>query len=213
MLLVSSSAKYVPCNLDERGFKEVMRMWLIDAGYLFNAQRTVAPNYQFDYMKLRRKLEEYGDFWRGYYLNSTPNPLADESDGFHTWLRTAMPTGPKLITKLYQLKRMTVNTAYCKDCRRKVDLTCPHGARHRLENQQQKGVDVGLATLAMKHAKRYDTLVLSSGDGDLIDAIEHLSENGKRIELAVFKNGVSTQLQARADAIHWLDEFADEIRR
>lgn len=35
-----------------------MRLWLIDAGYLRNAQRSVGAGYQFDYLKLRRKLEE-----------------------------------------------------------------------------------------------------------------------------------------------------------
>ncbi len=80
-------------------------------------------------------------------------------------------------------------------------------------NQQQKGVDVGIATLALIHRKKYDTLLLSSGDGDLLDAIEFLSELGNRIELLVFKYGVSTDLQSRADEILWVDDFAEEVRR
>jgi uncharacterized LabA/DUF88 family protein len=80
-------------------------------------------------------------------------------------------------------------------------------------NQQQKGVDVGMATLALIHRDRYETLLLSSGDGDLLDAVEFLSEQGKRIELAVFSEGVSTDLQARANQIFWINDFADEIRR
>jgi uncharacterized LabA/DUF88 family protein len=74
-------------------------------------------------------------------------------------------------------------------------------------------VDVGIATLALTHRDRYDTLVLSTGDGDLLDMVEYLSENNKRIELLVFRDGVSTDLQARADAVHWIDEFAEEVRR
>lgn len=50
-----------------------MRLWLIDAGYLFNAARSVEHNFQFDYLKLRNKVEETTYLWRTYYLNSTPH--------------------------------------------------------------------------------------------------------------------------------------------
>jgi uncharacterized LabA/DUF88 family protein len=60
----------------------------------------------------------------------------------------------------------------------------------------------------------YTSIVLSSGDGDLLDAVEYITQRGKRFELAVFrKRTVSTELQARADQIYWIDDFADEIRR
>jgi uncharacterized LabA/DUF88 family protein len=190
-----------------------MRLWLIDAGYLFNAQRTVAPAFQFDYLKLRRKLEESGPMWRAYYLNSTPHPPTDAQDGFHSWLRSGTPRGPQLITKLYELKHLRADRAYCEQCQTKVNLSCPNGAAHKIGNQQQKGVDVGLATLALTHRDRYETLLLSSGDGDLMDAVEFLSEQGKRIELAVFGDGVSTDLQARADRIYWINDFADDVCR
>src|SRR5690606_26911317 len=39
---------------------------------------SVGPTYQFDYAKLRQKLEETGPIWRGYHLNSTPNPPTTE---------------------------------------------------------------------------------------------------------------------------------------
>jgi len=190
-----------------------MRLWLIDAGYLFKAQHVVGVGYQFDYLKLRRKLEESGPMWRAYYLNSTPNPPTDAQDGFHTWLRSAPPRGPQLITKLYELKEIRADRAYCEQCQTIVDLACRNGTGHRIVNQQQKGVDVGMATLALIHRDRYETLLLSSGDGDLLDAVEFLSEQGKRIELAVFSEGVSTDLQARANQIFWINDFADEIRR
>lgn len=190
-----------------------MKLWLIDAGYLFNAQRTVEQGYQFDYLRLRNKLEESGVIWRAYYLNSTPHPPTDAQDGFHSWLRSAPPRGPQLITKLYELKQVRADRAYCEQCQTKVQLTCPHGTGHHIGNQQQKGVDVGIATLALIHRDRYETLLLSSGDGDLLDAVEFLSERGKRIELAVFSEGVSTDLQARANQVHWINDFAEEVRR
>lgn len=190
-----------------------MRLWLIDAGYLFNAQRSGGPGYQFDYLKLRRKLEESGPMWRAYYLNSTPHPPTDAQDAFHSWLRSGPPRGPQLITKLYQLKHIHADRAYCEECAVKVNLTCPNNTAHHIGNQQQKGVDVGIATLALIHRDKYDSLLLSSGDGDLLDAVEFLSEQGKTIELAVFTEAVSTDLQARANKIHWINDFGNEVRR
>ena len=114
---------------------------------------------------------------------------------------------------IYELKKIRADRAYCDECATKVALTCPNDPSHHIGNQQQKGVDVGIATLALVHRDRYDTLILSSGDGDLLDAVEFLSEQGKKIELAVFTEGVSTDLQARADDIRWINDFADEIRR
>lgn len=190
-----------------------MRLWLIDAGYLFNAQRSAGYGYHFDYLKLRRKIEESAPIWRAYYLNSTPHPPTDAQDAFHNWLRSAMPRGPQLITKLYELKQVRADRAYCEECQTKVTLTCPINTGHQIGNQQQKGVDVGMATLALIHHERYDSLLLSSGDCDLMDTVEHLSESGKRIELAVFADGVSTDLQARADRVHWINDFANEVRR
>lgn len=192
---------------------DTKHLWLIDAGYLFNAQRTVGQNYHFDYLKLRMKLEETKSIWRAYYLNSTTNPPIDAQNEFHSWLRSGPPRGPKIITQLHKLKRVRANHAYCEICCKKVNLRCPGGNGHHIMNQQQKGVDVGIATLALIHREKYDTLLLSSGDGDLLDAIEFLSELGKRIELLVFKNGVSTDLQSRADEILWIDDFSEKVGR
>jgi len=190
------------------------RLWLIDAGYLFNAMRTIGGGYQVDYMKLRTYLEQDGPIWRAYYLNSTQTTPSAGVDRFHAWLQSAPPNGPKIITKLYSLKETSVDQVYCEACQQKVDVSCPHGdGGHRLVSQQQKGVDVGLATLALTHVPRYDTLLLSSGDRDLLDVVEYLSEQGKRIELVVCRAGVSTELQSRADRIYWIDEFAAEVRR
>ncbi|GIW41288.1 MAG: hypothetical protein KatS3mg076_1865 [Candidatus Binatia bacterium] len=190
-----------------------MRLWLIDGSYLYTAQRSIDDRYQFDYLKLRRKLEETGTIWRAYYLNAARNPSATSQDPFHTWLRSAPPRGPQIITKIYPLRPLRADRAYCEQCQAQVSVACPNSPDHSLGNEEQKGVDVGIATLALVHRDRYETLLLSSGDADLVDAIEFLSEVGKRIELAVFHEGVSTELQARADRVHWIDDFADEVRR
>ena len=191
-------------------------LWLIDAGYLFSCQRSVEPGYEFDYRKLREKIEADGPMWRAYYLNSTPNPPSDAQNGFHSWLRSAPPNGPKIITKLYELKRINVDHAFCQTCNSVTTAVCEHssqGGPHRMQKEQQKGVDVGIATLALTLMNEYETLILSSGDGDLLDAVEYLSQHGKQLELVVFKAGVSTDLQARADRIYWIDDFRDEVRR
>jgi uncharacterized LabA/DUF88 family protein len=191
-------------------------LWLIDAGYLFSSQNTVEPGFQFDYRKLRDVVESDGPLWRAYYLNSTPNPPSDAQNGFHTWLRSAPPNGPKIITKLYELKPVRADRAYCDTCGVMHNLRCPNeraNETHRLTREQQKGVDVGLATLALTLSSEYDTLLLSSGDGDLLDAVEYLSQRGKNLELVVFKAGVATELQARADRIYWIDDIKDDVRR
>jgi uncharacterized LabA/DUF88 family protein len=173
------------------------RLWLIDAGYLFNGQRSVNDKYYFDYLKLRAKIEERGDLVQAYYLNSTPNPPADEMNQFHAWLRSAPPRGPKFQVKLYGLKKARFE---CKDCKK------------TLYKNVQKGVDIAIATLALTLLDRYDTLVLSTGDGDFEDAIEYIRNvKNKRVELWVFKKGVSTVLQSIADEVVWIDDFAAEV--
>lgn len=192
---------------------ENRRLWLIDAGYMYRGQMIYGRDYSIDYIKLRNKLEEIEPLWRAYYLNSVPSPTPDAQIAFYNWMRSAPPLGPKIITKLYELRTSEITELYCEQCRRKVPVSCPNDRNHRLSREQQKGVDVGLATLALTHIDNYDTLILSSGDSDLLDAIEYITEKNKRFELLVFKNGVSTDLQCRADRIYWIDEFAQDVAR
>lgn len=77
----------------------------------------------------------------------------------------------------------------------------------------QKQEDVGIATLALIHKEEYQTLILSSGDSDLLDAVKYLSELGKRIELLVFRLNVSADLQSCANQIYWIDDFAKDVER
>ncbi|MGI6144454.1 MAG: NYN domain-containing protein [Clostridia bacterium] len=176
-------------------------VWLIDAAYLFNAQRSLGGDYNFDYLKLRNKLEENGEINRVYYLNSSQNPPNDAQNAFHSWLKTARPNGPQFLVKLYKLKESENKCPYC---------------HHDFTYQVQKGVDVGLATLIVKlaHQKSYDNLILSSGDGDLEDSVAYVKEYlYKRIELCVFKGGVSPDLQSYADYIYWINDFADCVSK
>ena len=199
---------------------EGKRLWIIDGAYLFSTQSSVGQGYNFDYLLLKTKLEQMvGTFWRTYYLNAL-QPDNDRNDGmqrFHSWLQSAPPSGPKIITKLYNLRDSDASHAYCRECSGTVQLECPAGGYtsdpHPLTRRSQKGVDVGIATLALTHLDSYDTLMLSSGDGDLLDAVKFVSDSGKEIELAVFRSGVATELQSWADRIYWIDDFAQDIAR
>lgn len=176
------------------------RLWLIDAAYMFMSQSTVAPQWRFDYKKLRDKLETVGGpFFQVYYVNSTPNPPTDMQDAFHTWLKSAPPKGPRFQVRLHRLKDLHMQCPTCNNA---------------FDRKMQKGVDIGIATLALTLVERYDTLVLSSGDGDFKDALEHIRNTlNKRFELAVFKNGVSTDLQSLSDEVYWIDEFSVEVAK
>jgi uncharacterized LabA/DUF88 family protein len=186
-------------------------LWLIDGGYLYKAQSTI-KDFQIDYIKLKEKLETDGQIWRSYYLNSVIHPMSSELESFHRWMQSAPPIGPKIIVRNYSVKKTTLEFAYCDDCEKNVSISCPD-CKSKLIKEHQKGVDVGIATLALSNIGNIDELVLSSGDGDLLDAVEHLSLSGKKISLAVFKNGVSPDLQSRADRIYWIDDFSDAVKR
>lgn len=151
-------------------------IWIVDGAYLMKA----APG-RFDYLLLRKALEDAADtpFAEAFYLNSTPNPPTDQQDAFHTWLKSAPPKGPKMRVKLYKLKDL--------------HLECPN-CRHQYERQVQKGVDVGIATLAAKLGAQgqYDSLLLAAGDGDFEDAIKYAKEElHKEFWLAGFQGSVS----------------------
>ncbi len=176
-------------------------LWLIDAAYLFNAQESIRHDYNFDYLKLRNQIEKDGEIHRAYYLNSTQNPPSDNQNHFHSWLESELPNGPQLKVNLYKLKFR--------------EYECPHCSR-KFTLQVQKGVDVGLATLIVRLAyqNEYDNVILSSGDGDLRDAVAHVKNIcRKRVELCVFRWGLSPDLTEFADKIYWIDEFAAQVEK
>jgi uncharacterized LabA/DUF88 family protein len=173
-------------------------IWIIDAAYL----KKSAPR-RFDYLKLKTALEKENQeaFAESYYLNSTPNPPTDGRDGFHTWLKTAPPGGPRMRVKLYSLKA--------------VHNECPE-CHHQFDRQVQKGVDVGIATLIVKLAAQgqYERIVLSAGDGDFEDAIAFAKDElHKEFWLSGFDGTVSADLQSYADQMIWLDDLWENIEK
>lgn len=55
-----------------------MKLWLIDAGYLFYGQNSIQQGFRFDYKKLLNKLEEFGKIEKGSFFRAcrtSINPL------------------------------------------------------------------------------------------------------------------------------------------
>jgi uncharacterized LabA/DUF88 family protein len=171
-------------------------IWIVDAAYLMKA----SPG-RFDYLRLKTELEHLNGFpfYESFYLNSTPNPPTDAQDGFHTWLKTATPGGPKMRVKLYKLKDL--------------HFVCPSCSNH-FDRQVQKGVDVGIATLIIKLAtqNQYERLFLSAGDGDFEDAISYVKEDlHKEVWMSGYADTLSADLQSYADRVIWLNDIWNAI--
>jgi uncharacterized protein (TIGR00288 family) len=63
--------------------------------------------------------------------------------------------------------------------------------------------DVGITVDAIKTANSVDVVVLVSGDGDFIQLVEYLKNQGKRAEVLAFGKSASAKLKETAD------EFTD----
>ncbi len=59
--------------------------------------------------------------------------------------------------------------------------------------------DVGITVDAIRIAPSIDTIVLASGDGDFLQLIEFLRNQGKRIEVIAFGKSASSKLKEEAD--------------
>ncbi len=59
--------------------------------------------------------------------------------------------------------------------------------------------DVGITVDAIRIAPSVDTIVLASGDGDFLQLVEYLKNQGKRVEVIAFARSASTKLKEMAD--------------
>ena len=59
--------------------------------------------------------------------------------------------------------------------------------------------DVGITVDAIRIAPSVDTIVLASGDGDFLQLIEYLKNQGKRVEVMAFSRSASSKLKEAAD--------------
>ncbi len=59
--------------------------------------------------------------------------------------------------------------------------------------------DVGITVDAVKIAPNVDTIVLVSGDGDFLQLVEYLKNQGKRVEIIAFGRSASAKLKEVGD--------------
>ncbi|MEA3293000.1 MAG: NYN domain-containing protein [Patescibacteria group bacterium] len=65
--------------------------------------------------------------------------------------------------------------------------------------QKKADWDVGISIDAIKIAPNVDTIVIVSGDGDFIQLVEYLKNQGKRVEVVSFGKSSSSKLKETAD--------------
>ena len=66
--------------------------------------------------------------------------------------------------------------------------------------------DVGITIDAIRISPSVDTIVLASGDGDFLQLVEYLKNQGKRVEIIAFGKTTSSQLKKVADEFIDLDK-------
>ena len=66
--------------------------------------------------------------------------------------------------------------------------------------------DVGITVDAIRIAPTVDTIVLASGDGDFLQLVEYLKNQGKRVEIIAFGKSASLKLKEVADEFIDLEE-------
>lgn len=59
--------------------------------------------------------------------------------------------------------------------------------------------DVGIAVDAIRISPSVDTIILASGDGDFLQLIDYLKNQGKRVEIMAFGRSASLKLKDAAD--------------
>lgn len=70
--------------------------------------------------------------------------------------------------------------------------------------------DVGITIDAVKSAPGVDVIVLVSGDGDFIQLVEYLKNQGKRVEVMAFGKSASSRLRETADEFIDLGEISSK---
>ena len=70
--------------------------------------------------------------------------------------------------------------------------------------------DVGITVDAIKTSSSVDVIVLASGDGDFIQLIEYLKNQGKRTEVIAFGKSASSKLREIVDEFIDLGENPDK---
>jgi uncharacterized LabA/DUF88 family protein len=75
----------------------------------------------------------------------------------------------------------------------------------------QAHLEVEIATDMVYFAPYYDRVVLVSGDEDFVHPLKRISDNGKRVTVAGFRNSMANKVLDIADEFIELDSFVDQI--
>ena len=118
---------------------------------------------------------------------------------FNKWLQTADPSGPQLIVKLMDTKRIMT---YCNEC------------GQQSERYIQKGVDVAIVTQVFKLLQRQSLqrLIFCAGDSDFNSALEAVNDQGVPIDIVGFKDTMASDLQQWGNVV-WLDDLWPKIEK
>jgi uncharacterized protein (TIGR00288 family) len=71
--------------------------------------------------------------------------------------------------------------------------------------------DVGITVDAIRIASSVDVIVLVSGDGDFLQLVEYLKNQGKRVEIMAFGKTTSTKLKEAADEFKDLEKNLEKF--
>lgn len=150
-------------------------MLIMDGGFMIALAKMSTPS--IDLKKIRSMLEsKFGKIDRSHWFTCHNEP---KQAAFHTWLTTEIRTQ----VFIYGTKNKS-----CSHCN--GDITV------------ERGIDVGIATDAIKFAHRnaYDRLILANGDGDLVDAVQYIRDDlGKQVVLVGTSTCTSNELQLHCD--------------
>lgn len=170
---------------------------ILDAGYVMKCcekqRRTI------DFVKLVNvlEIELKCTFYEKWYLSSVPHHAAEETS-FHRMLKSPPPHGPQFRVQLFGLKEKT-----CPNCKSKSKV--------------QKGVDVAIATLLLKHSFQNlaDTIVLFTGDGDFFEAFRIAREELRKTLILVGANdrSVNVDITQLCSKVLWLDSLWQKIEK
>lgn len=70
--------------------------------------------------------------------------------------------------------------------------------------------DVGITVDAIRISASIDTIILASGDGDFLQLIEYLKNQGKRVEVIAFGKSASSKLREAADEFIDIEETIEK---
>eukprot|EP00026_Physarum_polycephalum_P007770 Phypoly_transcript_07836.p1 GENE.Phypoly_transcript_07836~~Phypoly_transcript_07836.p1 ORF type:complete len:496 (+),score=82.82 Phypoly_transcript_07836:37-1488(+) len=172
---------------------------VVDGSYLMISARKMGLN--IDFIKLVRELERLVgcEFYEKWFLNGGEGNALNSP--LNNMLRAAPPSGPQFRVKILPMK---MHTSFCKTCKQNVD------------SRVQKGVDVSIATLILKHSFQNlcDQVVLIAGDGDFYEALSTAKDElRKDIVLVGFQDfTLSLDLQQLANKVIWMNGIIDLIR-